>query len=565
MDEQSVVARRWWLDLRWLAAIVGAGIVVMLLWGLFGPEPRIVVSRDTTFITDPLLPDGLPDYRGHVLDLIGRGAPPDANAAVAVLEATWPMELDAAALAAVCGELGIPATPPDVAPLAWAEKDEALKRGLADLLGVDEHASGDPALDRDAELGLLIDRSRITPWRATECPPLADWVGRNAAALDHVVAGAARPRYEMPPADLLGTAAVEPVLTAALADVQTMRDVARALATRAMLHAGEGRHAAAWRDIHAIHRLARLLAPSDRGGFMVSHLVSIAVGATANGLTVALLQAPGLPADDVATIRRDLEALPPRADPAAALMMERIGGLDLTMLLPRARRAEWAAMVGLPIAHLRTSLDVNVVLREFNAFYDRIDAAARMPDRGARRQALADLEDELIDRVSTAGPRRLAGWWLRTATSRSARSADVAARLLCLLGPAVEAYVDAMDRARVEGDLLRVAAALADYRARGLGGPDRPYPERLEDLVPDVMKDVPSDPFTGKPLTYERRGDGYLLYAVGTNGVDDGGTSADIVKGEWQPEDPTGGGPPHGLDNVIRVPTPKRTILPDRE
>ena len=53
--------QRWWHDVRWIAAFLSGGVVGTLLWGLFGPEPRIVVSRETTVLPAPLRADGLPD------------------------------------------------------------------------------------------------------------------------------------------------------------------------------------------------------------------------------------------------------------------------------------------------------------------------------------------------------------------------------------------------------------------------------------------------------------------------------------------------------------------------
>jgi hypothetical protein len=49
---------------------------------------------------------------------------------------------------------------------------------------------------------------------------------------------------------------------------------------------------------------------------------------------------------------------------------------------------------------------------------------------------------------------------------------------------------------------------------------------------------VPIDPFNDLPLRYERRGDGYLLMSVSSNGIDDGGDGQDgwINDGEWQTE-----------------------------
>lgn len=138
-DDETRIAddasRLWWQDLRWITALVVLAIVVSLAWGLFGPEPRIVVSRETTFITESLRADGLPDYVAHMLDLTGRGTPPEENAAVGVLQATWGGGLDAARLAAVCAELGIPDTPPDTAPLVKPGHDQRLADDLHAFLG----------------------------------------------------------------------------------------------------------------------------------------------------------------------------------------------------------------------------------------------------------------------------------------------------------------------------------------------------------------------------------------------------------------------------------------------
>ncbi len=48
-------------------------------------------------------------------------------------------------------------------------------------------------------------------------------------------------------------------------------------------------------------------------------------------------------------------------------------------------------------------------------------------------------------------------------------------------------------------------------------------PESLAALVPAYLSAVPIDWMDGQPLRYRREGDGFLLYAVGDNGVDDGG------------------------------------------
>ena len=52
------------------------------------------------------------------------------------------------------------------------------------------------------------------------------------------------------------------------------------------------------------------------------------------------------------------------------------------------------------------------------------------------------------------------------------------------------------------------------------------YPEKLDELRGKYLQEVPSDPFgADTPLIYRRKGESYLLYSVGPNGVDDGGVT----------------------------------------
>ncbi|MDP1561977.1 MAG: hypothetical protein Q8M16_11415 [Pirellulaceae bacterium] len=48
-------------------------------------------------------------------------------------------------------------------------------------------------------------------------------------------------------------------------------------------------------------------------------------------------------------------------------------------------------------------------------------------------------------------------------------------------------------------------------------------PETLNDLVGDFLEQVPQDPFDNLPLRYVPKGDKFVIYSVGVNGVDDGG------------------------------------------
>ncbi len=47
------------------------------------------------------------------------------------------------------------------------------------------------------------------------------------------------------------------------------------------------------------------------------------------------------------------------------------------------------------------------------------------------------------------------------------------------------------------------------------------FPEKLDELVPDYLSELPQDSFSDESLVYRLQDDGYLLYSVGRDGIDD--------------------------------------------
>jgi hypothetical protein len=536
---------RWWQDLRWIAA----GLVMLLigtlawgLFGLFGPELPIRVARETTYLTAPLAADGLPDYEAALLASYGPTPPPEENAAVMLLQTCWPLGMEAADLPAVCKAIGIPDTPPTDPLRLDPAKDAAAGIDAAML-----HAAGE------------------WPWTTEALPAVAAWLTKHETQIDRLVAAADRPHYWLPSPSLLD-GKPEMLVGVLLSDLQGLRGVARVLGYRARWHIGENRPAAAWRDIVAIRRLARLLAPPGRGPqFFVTQFVAIGLDATADLATRQVLAMPGLPAEVLAAIRRDLEALGPTVAWADGLAGERLFGVDTPVWLarrtPGGRRARMELVGGSLMdsgdAALRTSLDWNVVLERLNACYDGLESSCRLPTHQSR-VAATDAQTRAISALLAAPGRSAwsrAGDVLLQVCSRGHRSDRVADQLLGLLAPAVSGWLKAATRNEAQLALTKTAAALAAWQAdRGADTP--PYPERLDDLVPRYLAAVPVDPFTDKPFIYERRGDGYLLASVGDNGVYDGGNDVAgwVVGGEWK--DQSQGVDRDAFDLVVRMPVP---------
>jgi hypothetical protein len=77
----------------------------------------------------------------------------------------------------------------------------------------------------------------------------------------------------------------------------------------------------------------------------------------------------------------------------------------------------------------------------------------------------------------------------------------------------------------------QTAIAIERYRLA-----KRKLPEHLNELVPQFLPAVPTDPFGGQPLRYHRLEKGYVIYSVGSDGHDDGGREKPA---DWKSSDKT--------------------------
>jgi hypothetical protein len=514
-------------SILWPIAAVFLLLLGVFLLQLFGPDPPIVVSSQTTYITEPLGSNGLPDYERYLLGLYRDGVTPQNNAAALLWKTLWPGELQPAEYAAVAKELGlaqIPSKQDSLAPL----HDVANRKRVADWLEQQAAAANVNRLDGDdsqqtaqeaAEevLGQAISR----PWTSEQIPPLAEWVRTNQRPLDTLVEASHRPRCYFPSSSLLD-AERGSLISMLLPGQQGARVAGRALSARAMWHLGEERPDEAWQDLLAAHRIGRLLA---QGHTLIEQLIGIAIDGIACEGTQTLVHHGNLSTEQLQQIRRDLAELPPFTRMAQAVdQTERLATIDGIMHLCTANNENWEEVMaimnndagGLPLLNM-VSLDWNLVLRDVNQWYDRLTNAAQLSNR-QDRQAAFDRVDADMQRL-IAESQRPAKLALST-ISRHQRSQVVSAMMIGLFLPAISAATDAEDRANAAMHLTQLAAALAAYRAA-----HGAYPEKLDELVPTVLDKMPADIHTASPLIYRRDGEGYLLYSAGDNGKDDGGSN----------------------------------------
>jgi hypothetical protein len=90
--------------------------------------------------------------------------------------------------------------------------------------------------------------------------------------------------------------------------------------------------------------------------------------------------------------------------------------------------------------------------------------------------------------------------------------------IIGLLMPATMKVSEAYRRNQAGLRCAIVAVAAERYR-RDKGH----WPESLDDLTPDQIKAMPTDPYDGKPLRYKHLADGVIVYSVGPDLEDNGG------------------------------------------
>ncbi|HKB05661.1 MAG TPA: hypothetical protein VKD90_25805 [Gemmataceae bacterium] len=499
-------------------------------------KANFTVSKETTYVTGPVGPDGRIDYATALNDRLGKGITPTTNFNVVVWKTFGPKPEGGDGMPAEFFRfLGIEEPP---------EKGEYfvdLGKFMRDQLEIE-----DPELRE--EIDAQVGRAMRRPWPAKDHPYVADWLKANPKPLDRLSEGTKRPHYFNPLTPRKENDGTSSLVSSLLPAVQKCRATATALTARAMLRLGEGKTDEARQDLLACHRLGRHLA---HGATLIEGLVGIAIEAIAQRADVALLERPELTAKMLQAYRRDLQALPPM--PAAADLVdlgERLSVLDVVMLVDRKGLGMIEDLAGgvppngvLPPGPVK-DIDWDPALRKANRMFNRLAAAMRTPDRPKREEQLNRFDQELKDLKagligSPEKEQAVANAFLGVGMTPAARGEVIGNVLICFLMPAVRKVQTAYDRSEQGQRNLHIAFALAAYQ-RDYGN----YPKTLDALAPKYLDKVPDDLFTGKPLVYRPAEKGFLLYSFGPNGLDD--------EGRWYDDEP------RGDDPSIRVPQPMK-------
>jgi hypothetical protein len=470
---------------------------------------RITVSPETTVLTKPLRDDGYIDYIAALNQIASKGVTPENNAAVLFVEALGPVclgDMDPERFHQLLGIEPLPDQGEYFVPL----NQYAATR------------SGEEAFKEQIEKAF--DKAEERPWNEREFPEIAAWLRLNQQSLDLFCRGCQRPRYFAPMlggADE-GDAAI--LLDARLATLHPVRSSARSLTARAMLRLREGNLEAAWADLLACHRLARLVGQDPT---LIGMLVSVAIERIACRGDAHLIASQALTAHQARSAVADLRALAPLPglrrrinqaerftvlDEMAAVASERV---DLDQVLGGSGGPAFDTLANVG----NTLVDWDLALQHASAWYDRADTALERPTYAERAAAFEQVENDLRDvGRELFSPRSQFGALVAGQFSR--RVADL---FVCLSLGATSACHVAEHHGIAIARLNLLGYALAAHHAE-----HGEYPKQPSQLVPHYLAELPMDPFTDASFSYRSENKEFLLYSFGANMKDDGGKNGDL-------------------------------------
>jgi len=384
-------------------------------------------------------------------------------------------------------DAGYPATMEELA--AWApEVPEAENAASVYLKAFAAYRSaGDKVFSDLMKKVPLVSNTKLPPRGEPMAEEMQDSIGaylgkyEEAMTLLHRAGSMKRSRY---PVDYTGGFGMR------LDHLSTCRHAARLLSLEAVLAAERGDGAGVVRSVKSSLGVARSLRTEP---ILISQLVRMACRSIVSRGLARVLSRIRLTDAQLRELEAGFTAELDKDMMARAFAGERCCGVGLFRDM-REGRMRPGAVMKLPQA-VNILMMIGLLDKDFKSYLDLMNGYVRALERPMPEQMAA---------------------------TRAVEKKVMGVSRFCFF---TRMLVPALSRASIEGarsrariEAARAALAVERYRLKYGRAP-----ARLDDAAPEFIEAVPVDPFDGKPLRYERRGEGYVVYSVGENGKDDGG------------------------------------------
>ena len=477
------------------------------------PQPLIRVSKETTFIVEPLDADGYVNYTEALNRAEAKGVTVENNFEIVVRELLGPAEIPETFRAEYYRRLGIKDLP--TAPALFRTFSEFFTTTDADEMS-----------QVAAEEGIIQSR----PWSTKDFPRGEKWLKAMGPLLDRLVEGTKRPRYYLPYASETGTTGIARV-SFAVSNITDQRQLMNGLMRRGYSRVGAGDVEAAWQDAQAVRRQAGLMC---QRALLIDRTIGMFMDYRAVDLEIAILRSGKLSPGGCRQYLKALQGQPPLPTCMDTYRWgERLYVLDMIQCFARGGGKEWELVdYGVertePLAEC-DQIDWSRTLELMNAGLDQFVKIYSEPDPVRRRQMEMDAKQSAEEDVAFF--KKTDSWKNVVLQGTPRERGEQFAKLL--RGSAASSIFEPYRgdyRYSARRALLLIEYALELHKLeRG------EYPKALDALVPMYLKTIPLDPDSGRLPIYRLGGSfGFKLYCVGRNGQDNDGK---VPEGVDPPED----------------------------
>lgn len=483
-------------------------LVIYLGWR-FWPAPDVVleISKETTWITEPLDVEGRPDYVAAYNQMLSKGVTEENNAGVLLLPLIDDIYKDQIVRERIYLILGL------------EQPGEEVKR----FVDFSVYIKGKLKQREAEELARKVNGElQEKSWKAEDYPLVAEWLENQRDVIKTYIEASKREKYYIP---RIASEEGNSLLHVALPDMGGVEDLSEFVSIQIMRLLGEGKVGAALDLIESQIRIGLLV--TQRKG----NALDLLAGSEELSRGLANLQylVQQHPIENIEKVRQ-LAKLVDLPDPGQAIYIS-VNDYERIVCLSVASEVIYDDnfVVGGDIEELAPYVDMNIALQTINAFYNiQVEPLKKLNARSykevlnltarAQNQILSTVEGSL---ESFKLKSTLCVIFLNRSSIRDILSNDYAFMMVQILLGNYQSVYERVYETYTRGQLLRLALGCEGYYLT-----HGKYPAQLEELKGKWVEEVPIDPFSGKPFVYEATDHECLIYSFGKNVIDDGGVAS---------------------------------------
>lgn len=341
----------------------------------------------------------------------------------------------------------------------------------------------------------------------TERKTIQDWVEQCSDSLDMIAKGVEKPHFWRKYETGKGPNDDGSLINVLMPHLADFRKLAKAICSGAQIKAGRGEYSQAFNDLITCYKFGRLIGQGDKT--IIEQLVGIAIQALTTSNIRSILAEYELDSQQLASLQTDFSEARAGQEFRMRLLNEKLMVFDEIQrcftdgvggghpypkrLLELGQMWEGDIEVGVVLKSMFFHPNKAQTKQRADAFYNFIEEASKMNP--------AELREKEIDLGEQAGSMVEGNIFLR------------------MLTPALGKVHQLAYRIKTDVEATQTIIAVIRYK-QGEGS----FPEGLEQLKQaGFIEQIPLDSFSNQPLVYERTDEGFKLYSVGLNFVDDGG------------------------------------------